>query len=132
MLSRTNISLQGAKIGNSGKKGVPVKIQKEEGGTRKIPPTLAMFIFIWEEATKLYYVNIICIHPCLTILDEVLRPVGPAQLPARHGEGLTGRPNGDGAVPHAGQRGYAHHLVVVVHHMLVHVITDHQHVVFVA
>ena len=62
----------------------------------------------------------------------MLRPVGPAQLPARHGERLAGGPDGNGAVPHARQRGYAHHLMVVVHHVLVDVVTDHQHVVFLA
>ena len=65
----------------------------------------------------------------LTVFDKMFRPVGPAQLPASHGERFPSRSNGDGSIPHPRQLRYPDHLVVVVHHVLVNVVADHEDVV---
>ncbi len=51
----------------------------------------------------------------LAVADEVARPDRPAQLPPGDGEGLSGRPDGHGALPHVGEGRHADHLAAIEH-----------------
>ena len=61
--------------------------------------------------------------------DQLRRAEGPADLPAGGREGLAGRGDPHRPPAHAGKAGQRHVLGIVEDQVLVHLVTDHQHVV---